>query len=119
MKYPVQTFTTLSNAQTNCNRCGSPKFHQKCCVVLQYLPAAFFHICRFRHFLPILAPVSPPQCVMAQAGTLGLTEYVVAGSVSARVMEVEALTRDVARAIVVTEPVADRLSPQVCVRMSL
>eukprot|EP00670_Eutreptiella_braarudii_P001141 CAMPEP_0174289338 /NCGR_PEP_ID=MMETSP0809-20121228/24632_1 /TAXON_ID=73025 ORGANISM="Eutreptiella gymnastica-like, Strain CCMP1594" /NCGR_SAMPLE_ID=MMETSP0809 /ASSEMBLY_ACC=CAM_ASM_000658 /LENGTH=868 /DNA_ID=CAMNT_0015387227 /DNA_START=33 /DNA_END=2639 /DNA_ORIENTATION=+ len=52
------------------------------------------------------------QCVMAQAGTLGLTEYVVAGSVSARVMEVEALTRDVARAIVVTEPVADRLSPQ-------
>lgn len=52
------------------------------------------------------------QVVMAQAGTLGLTEYAVAGAVSARVMEVEALTRDVGRAIVCTEPVVDRLSPQ-------
>nr|BAD20737.1 putative beta subunit of photoactivated adenylyl cyclase [Eutreptia viridis] len=52
------------------------------------------------------------QVVMAQAGSLGVTEFAVAGSVSARVMEVEALTRDVGRAIVVTEPVADRLSPQ-------
>nr|BAD20731.1 putative beta subunit of photoactivated adenylyl cyclase [Colacium sideropus] len=52
------------------------------------------------------------QVVMAQCGTLGLTEYVVAGAVSARVMEVEALTREVGHAIVVTEPVADRLSPQ-------
>ena len=51
------------------------------------------------------------QVVMAQCGNEGMTEYVVAGEVSARVMEVEALTRDVARAIVVTEPVADRLSP--------
>jgi hypothetical protein len=48
--------------------------------------------------------------VMAQCGSQGMTEYVVAGEVSARVMEVEALTRDVGRAIVVTEPVADRLS---------
>nr|BAD20732.1 putative beta subunit of photoactivated adenylyl cyclase [Euglena stellata] len=52
------------------------------------------------------------QVVMGQCGTMGLTEFVVAGAVSARVMEVEALTREVGRAIVVTEPVADRLSPQ-------
>nr|Q8S9F1.1 RecName: Full=Photoactivated adenylate cyclase subunit beta; AltName: Full=Photoactivated adenylyl cyclase subunit beta [Euglena gracilis]BAB85620.1 beta subunit of photoactivated adenylyl cyclase [Euglena gracilis] len=52
------------------------------------------------------------QVVMAQCGSLGLTEYVVAGAVSARVMEVEAITREVGYAIVVTEPVADRLSPQ-------
>jgi hypothetical protein len=37
---------------------------------------------------------------------------VVAGEVSARVMEVEALTREAGRAVVVTEPVADRLSPK-------
>nr|P84741.1 RecName: Full=Photoactivated adenylate cyclase subunit beta-like protein FB [Euglena gracilis]CAJ57398.1 photoactivated adenylate cyclase-like protein, beta subunit [Euglena gracilis] len=52
------------------------------------------------------------QVVMAQCGSMGLTEYVVAGAVSARVMEVEAITREVGYAIVVTEPVADRLSPQ-------
>nr|BAD20735.1 putative beta subunit of photoactivated adenylyl cyclase [Euglena quartana] len=52
------------------------------------------------------------QVVMAQCGTLGLSEYAVAGAVSARVMEVEALTREVGRAIVLTEPLADRLCPQ-------
>lgn len=52
------------------------------------------------------------QVVMAQCGSLGMTEFVVAGEVSARVMEVEALTREAERAIVVTEPVADRLSPK-------
>nr|P84742.1 RecName: Full=Photoactivated adenylate cyclase subunit beta-like protein 1224-5/1F [Euglena gracilis]CAJ57399.1 photoactivated adenylate cyclase-like protein, beta subunit [Euglena gracilis] len=52
------------------------------------------------------------QVVMAQCGSLGLTEYVVAG-VSARVMEVDAMTREVGYAIGVTEPyVTDRLSPQ-------
>nr|BAD20733.1 putative alpha subunit of photoactivated adenylyl cyclase [Euglena stellata] len=50
------------------------------------------------------------QVIMAQCGSLGMTEFVVAGEVSARVMEVEALTREAGRAIVVTEPVADRLS---------
>nr|BAD20730.1 putative alpha subunit of photoactivated adenylyl cyclase [Colacium sideropus] len=52
------------------------------------------------------------QVVMAQCGSLGMTEFVVAGEVSARVMEVEALTREAGFTIVVTEPVADRLSPK-------
>nr|Q8S9F2.1 RecName: Full=Photoactivated adenylate cyclase subunit alpha; AltName: Full=Photoactivated adenylyl cyclase subunit alpha [Euglena gracilis]BAB85619.1 alpha subunit of photoactivated adenylyl cyclase [Euglena gracilis]CAJ57393.1 photoactivated adenylate cyclase-like protein, alpha subunit [Euglena gracilis] len=52
------------------------------------------------------------QVIMAQCGSLGMTEFVVAGEVSARVMEVEALTREAGRAIVITEPVADRLSPK-------
>jgi len=52
------------------------------------------------------------QVIMAQCGSLGMTEFVVAGEVSARVMEVEALTREAGRAVVVTEPVADRLSPK-------
>ena len=52
------------------------------------------------------------EVVLAQCGSMGMTEYVVAGEVSARVMEVEALTREVGRTIVITEPVADRLSPK-------
>nr|P84739.2 RecName: Full=Photoactivated adenylate cyclase subunit alpha-like protein ST- [Euglena gracilis]CAJ57396.1 photoactivated adenylate cyclase-like protein, alpha subunit [Euglena gracilis] len=50
------------------------------------------------------------QVIMAQCGSLRLTEFVVAGEVSARVMAVEALTREAGRAIVITEPVSDRLS---------
>nr|BAD20734.1 putative alpha subunit of photoactivated adenylyl cyclase [Euglena quartana] len=52
------------------------------------------------------------QVIMAQCGSSGLTEFAVAGEVSARVMEVEALTREAGRAIVLTEPVADHLSPK-------
>ena len=49
---------------------------------------------------------------LAQCGTKGMTEYVVGGLVSARVVEVEAATRSEGYAIVLTEPFAQRLRPE-------
>lgn len=47
--------------------------------------------------------------VMAHCGTLGTIEYTVMGQVTGRVMEVESLTREAGSAIVMTQPIADRV----------
>ena len=79
------------------------------------------HVFTSQHFQDVLDCRSVVACgvgldfgevVLAHCGSMGMTEYVVAGEVSARVMEVEALTREVGRTIVITEPSADRLSPK-------
>nr|BAD20736.1 putative alpha subunit of photoactivated adenylyl cyclase [Eutreptia viridis] len=76
------------------------------------LRAAFSDVLDVRQVVACGVGLDYGDVVMAQCGSMGMTEFVVAGEVSARVMEVEALTREVGRAIVITEPVADRLSPK-------
>jgi class 3 adenylate cyclase len=85
---------------------------QELIMFCTHLRQAFIDVLDVRGCVSCGVGLDYGQVVMAQCGSLGLTEYVVAGAVSARVMEVEALTREVGRCIVITEPVADRLSPQ-------
>nr|P84738.2 RecName: Full=Photoactivated adenylate cyclase subunit alpha-like protein 1224-5/1F [Euglena gracilis]CAJ57395.1 photoactivated adenylate cyclase-like protein, alpha subunit [Euglena gracilis] len=76
------------------------------------LRAAFHDVLDCRSVVACGVGLDYGQVIMVQCGSLGMTEFVVAGEVRARVLEVEALTREAGRAIVITEPVPERQSPK-------
>nr|P84743.1 RecName: Full=Photoactivated adenylate cyclase subunit beta-like protein ST- [Euglena gracilis]CAJ57400.1 photoactivated adenylate cyclase-like protein, beta subunit [Euglena gracilis] len=85
---------------------------QELFIFCRQLREAFVDVLDVRGCVSCAVGMDYGQVVMAQCGLLRLSDYVAAGAVSAGVVEVEAITREVGYQFVVTVPDADRVQPQ-------